>query len=66
MCVRFATSKIGNFTDLRKVKSFGFRGEALASISLVSKVTITSKLKGADIAYVADFINGIMIDDDGS
>ncbi len=60
LCERFATSKIQNFSDLRKVKSFGFRGEALASISLVSKVTVTSKLRGSDIAYIGDFIDGML------
>ncbi len=66
LCERFATSKITNFGDLRKVKSFGFRGEALASISLVSKVTITSKVRGSDIAYIGDFIDGVLIDEDGT
>ena len=66
MCERFATSKIVNFSDLRKVRSFGFRGEALASISFVSKVTVTSKLRGSELAYIAEFLNGVMVDDDGS
>ncbi len=66
MCERFATSKIVNFSDLRKVRSFGFRGEALASISFVSKVTVTSKLRGSELAYIAEFLNGVIVDDDGS
>ncbi len=66
LCERFATSKIENFKDLRKVRSFGFRGEALASISFVSKVTVTSKLRGSELAYTAEFLNGLMIDDDGT
>jgi DNA mismatch repair protein MLH1 len=51
---------------LRKVRSFGFRGEALAAISLVSKVTVTSKVRGSELAYLADFANGVMLDDDGT
>jgi DNA mismatch repair protein MLH1 len=62
--VRFATSKINTFGDLRKVRSFGFRGEALCSISFVSKVTVTSKIKGSELAYIADFLNGDMIEED--
>ena len=65
LCERFATSKIKSFSDLRRVGSFGFRGEALASISYVSKVTVTSKLPKSELAYTADFVNGMMINDDG-
>ena len=39
---RHATSKIDNFEDLYSLYTYGFRGEALASVASVSKVTCTS------------------------
>ena len=49
--LKHATSKIKNFSDLSKVRSLGFRGEALASIVTISNFRMKTRKKGEFSAW---------------
>ena len=58
---RHATSKISSSEDLRTVVTKGFRGEALASIAAVSKMTLSSKVRGSE-GFSLTVDNGLVED----
>ncbi|KAJ9100616.1 hypothetical protein QFC21_003660 [Naganishia friedmannii] len=62
LCERFATSKIRKFEDLQSLHTYGFRGEALASISFVSRMSVVTKVKGESVGWKAFYRDGELVD----
>jgi DNA mismatch repair protein MutL len=58
---RHATSKISNIEDLFRIKTMGFRGEALASIAAVAQVELKTKRAEDETGVYLQIENSIVI-----
>ncbi len=56
--LRHATSKISSYEDLECIRTYGFRGEALASIAAVARVTMKTRRSEDDAAVVVRIDGG--------
>ena len=60
-CQRHTTSKISQFNDIQSITTFGFRGEALFSMSCVSHLSISSRTEENELGFYGQYINGELV-----
>ena len=64
LCKRYYTSKINEYEDFSKIKTLGFRGEALNAISLNSKlIIISNNSDSSNLGIKGIFLNGDLLGD---
>ncbi|KAM0911334.1 hypothetical protein ACQ4PT_013540 [Festuca glaucescens] len=63
LCERHTTSKLSAYEDLQTITSMGFRGEALASMTYVGHVTVTTITEGQLHGYRVSYRDGVMEND---
>ncbi len=56
--LRHATSKIASYDELEEIRTYGFRGEALASIASIAHVTMNTRRAADDMAVVVRIDGG--------
>jgi len=61
ICRRFNTSKLRKFEDLKHMTTYGFRGEALASMTHVARVTITTQKPSQPCSFRASYKDGAIV-----
>ncbi|GMM36681.1 mismatch repair ATPase [Saccharomycopsis crataegensis] len=61
LCQRFTTSKLSTFEDLGSLNTYGFRGEALASISHIAHLSILTKTKDSPCAWACHYSQGKLV-----